>query len=195
MLDMSTATKRYRGYVSSGGDASSPRTVTVAEDGGDERLLAHRVRHSPAGFSWGYGGSGPADLARSILSEHLGTDPSPGCYQAFKFAFAARFPQDGGWELSSTEIASWLAGWERERPGRSAAASCDEEGCCPTDHAGAEVHQGVLDARNDPTAGEVRCALCGHPIRHVGPQPIHWAHVSNGLPACAPPRREERPDA
>lgn len=30
------------------------------------------VRHSPTGFSWGYGGSGPADLARSLLIAALG---------------------------------------------------------------------------------------------------------------------------
>ena len=46
-----------------------------------------------------------------------------------------------------------------------------------------------------PSARGARCGRCGHPIRHVGPQRIHWVHVSNGLPACAPPEREEHPDA
>ena len=117
---MSTGTPRYRGYLSAGGDAASPRTVTVTGDDGDERLLAHRVRHSPTGFSWGYGGSGPADLARSILWEHLGAEPSPGCYQAFKFAFVARFPQDGDWELLGEQIDEWLASWRAEHPEKSA---------------------------------------------------------------------------
>jgi hypothetical protein len=35
---------------------------------------ATSARHSPTGFSWGYGGSGPADLARSILIHALGED-------------------------------------------------------------------------------------------------------------------------
>lgn len=34
--------------------------------------LRHVRRHSPGGFEWGYGGSGPADLARSLLIDVLG---------------------------------------------------------------------------------------------------------------------------
>ena len=34
--------------------------------------LPHFVKHSPAGFEWGYTGSGPADLARSLLIDALG---------------------------------------------------------------------------------------------------------------------------
>jgi len=33
--------------------------------------LPHVVKHSSTGFSWGYGGSGPADLARSLLVHAL----------------------------------------------------------------------------------------------------------------------------
>lgn len=46
-------------------------TVEVVEDG-TRRPLRHVCRHSPDGFEWGYGGSGPADLARSILVEIMG---------------------------------------------------------------------------------------------------------------------------
>lgn len=35
------------------------------------RPLRHVVHHSPTGFEVGYGGSGPADLALSILHDHL----------------------------------------------------------------------------------------------------------------------------
>jgi hypothetical protein len=34
--------------------------------------LRHVVKHSPAGFEWGYEGSGPADLARCLLIDVLG---------------------------------------------------------------------------------------------------------------------------
>ena len=34
--------------------------------------LPHHFKHSHTGFSWGYGGSGPADLARSVLIAVLG---------------------------------------------------------------------------------------------------------------------------
>lgn len=35
-------------------------------------VLDHVVKHSPTGFSWGYGGSGPSDLARCLLIDHYG---------------------------------------------------------------------------------------------------------------------------
>jgi hypothetical protein len=35
-------------------------------------LLAHHVKHSPTGFSWGYAGSGPSELARCLLIDALG---------------------------------------------------------------------------------------------------------------------------
>ncbi len=34
--------------------------------------LQHVIRHSPTGLEWGYGGSGPADLALSILADYFG---------------------------------------------------------------------------------------------------------------------------
>lgn len=37
-----------------------------------DRPLRHHVKHSPTGLEWGYGGSGPADLARSLLIDALG---------------------------------------------------------------------------------------------------------------------------
>lgn len=40
--------------------------VTVS-DGGDGRPLLQLTYHSPTGFAWGYAGSGPSDLALSIL--------------------------------------------------------------------------------------------------------------------------------
>jgi hypothetical protein len=35
-------------------------------------VLAHKPRHSPTGFQWGYAGSGPADLARCLLLAAVG---------------------------------------------------------------------------------------------------------------------------
>jgi hypothetical protein len=49
-------------------------TFEVIEDGQVTGLLHHVVRHSPTGFSRGYAGSGPADLARSLLIAALGDD-------------------------------------------------------------------------------------------------------------------------
>jgi hypothetical protein len=48
--------------------------VTVHRDEQDAvgRPLPHIFIHSKDGFEWGYGGSGPADLALAILAHHLG---------------------------------------------------------------------------------------------------------------------------
>ena len=51
--------------------------VTEKRKGGLEREpLKHLVVHSPDGFEWGYHGSGPADLALSILADHFGENPT-----------------------------------------------------------------------------------------------------------------------
>src|SRR5262249_40617485 len=49
------------------------------EDGGSYPLaLRTEIRnHSPTGFEWGYGGSGPAQLALAIIADHIGPAPSP----------------------------------------------------------------------------------------------------------------------
>jgi hypothetical protein len=60
----------YRGDATS---TAGPHAVIVETgDGEPIGLLAHVSRHSPTGMSWGYGGSGPADLARSLLIAVLG---------------------------------------------------------------------------------------------------------------------------
>ena len=84
--------------------------------GNQRRTLEHRVRHSPTGVEWGYGGSGPADLARSILWDHLGMEPSPDLYQAFKSAFVATWHTDS-WSLHAGVIDRWLAARARADAG------------------------------------------------------------------------------
>jgi hypothetical protein len=48
--------------------------------------------HSPDGFSWGYGGSGPSQLALAICLELMG-DEGQFFYQRFKWNFIAKLPQ------------------------------------------------------------------------------------------------------
>ncbi len=46
------------------------------DDGSAECDIPHQYRHhSPAGFEFGYGGSGPAELALNILALYLGPPP------------------------------------------------------------------------------------------------------------------------
>ena len=103
--------KIYRGtIVGKNGD----RYVTV-EQMGTQQPLHHLVYHSPTGFAWGYMGSGPADLAASLLADHLGLSerPPPGFYQRFKQDVIAVLPIDEDWELTSAEIGKWIRGMER----------------------------------------------------------------------------------
>lgn len=69
--------------------------------------LKHHVYHSPTGFNWGYGGSGPADLARSILWDLIGLEPYPELYQMFKWKFVAGWGDV--WQITSEEIQKWIS--------------------------------------------------------------------------------------
>lgn len=61
--------KSYRGSAS---QVAGAKVVEVLEDGEIVGVLRHIPRHSPTGMNWGYGGSGPADLALSLLVDHYG---------------------------------------------------------------------------------------------------------------------------
>jgi hypothetical protein len=64
----------------------------------DGKLLSPRksqevYNHSPDGFNWGYGGSGPAQLALAILLEFTDKDTALTNYQNFKWNVIACLPQ------------------------------------------------------------------------------------------------------
>jgi hypothetical protein len=101
--------KRYRGFSEDHDSAMGPEAVFVEDENGQVTQLEHRVHHSPDGFSWGYAGSGPADLARSILADHLGYVPPPGVYQEFKRVHVARWEQGRPWAITSQQIDAWIA--------------------------------------------------------------------------------------
>lgn len=64
---------------------------------------------SPTGFNWGYGGSGPNELARYILGRAVSPwyYHSPGTVQAFKRRFLVSALDS--WMFSVREIREWLA--------------------------------------------------------------------------------------
>jgi len=86
--------------------------VCVIAGNGERKPLNPRQElrnHSPTGFEWGYGGSGPAQLALAILAEHLGNDDAAlNLYQDFKWACIAQIC-GANWSLSSEEIDNCLA--------------------------------------------------------------------------------------
>jgi len=102
--------KIYKGQKSSMG----PNSVAVVfpDHSRPNYLLPHIVRHSPDSFNWGYGGSGPADLALSILTDFAGRDFAELHYQKFKNDFIA----PAGIELMITDsmIEEWSHGAIKE---------------------------------------------------------------------------------
>lgn len=62
--------------------------------------------HSPDGFQWGYGGSGPAQLALALLLD-VTNDPalSVRLHQPFKRHFVAAWGEK--WQILSDDIETW----------------------------------------------------------------------------------------
>lgn len=86
----------------------------------NDEPLHHVMLHSPAGFSWGYHGSGPADAALSILADHFNESPSRrelfhgicrcwALHQDFMREVIANLPIDQGWTLTTAEIEAFVA--------------------------------------------------------------------------------------
>lgn len=71
------------------------------------------VVHSPTGFEWGYGGSGPADLALNILLLFTDRVTAEQSYQAFKWAFIAPMPEGGG-RIAAGDVREWVEKQRRE---------------------------------------------------------------------------------
>ena len=65
------------------------------------------MQHSPDGFEWGFGGSGPAELALNILSQYLSLDDAQKYHQNFKWQFITPIPEAGG-VIKRDEIISWI---------------------------------------------------------------------------------------
>lgn len=92
--------------------------VFVWEDG-KRRELDPRFDlrcHSPDGYAWGYGGSGPAQLALAILCDFLqDDDKAQALYQRFKeFAVATR-SRDHPFRITDEEVLEAVVAIEAER--------------------------------------------------------------------------------
>jgi hypothetical protein len=64
-----------KAYVGKRSDAEDGSNVMVHEGTKPPRplrLYLEEVNHSPTGFEWGYGGSGPSQLAFAILADFTG---------------------------------------------------------------------------------------------------------------------------
>ena len=62
------------------------------------------ANHSPDGFEWGYGGSGPAQLALSLLADALQDDQRAlSLYQRFKWKWIVNRPRSD-WTITQDEL-------------------------------------------------------------------------------------------
>ena len=100
-----------RSAPASGGGGRTP-TLAVRlwrdADGSAHMSCPHVVRHSPSGPEWGYGGSGPADCARSVLLALTDEPTADVHYQNFKADVIARLPEHGA-VIQRAATLAWLA--------------------------------------------------------------------------------------
>ena len=103
-------------YVAERGDADrtveARKLVRLADDTLESLRLPARLdlrSHSPAGFEFGYAGSGPAQLSLAILADAIGPERAVELYQAFKRDFVARAGGDE-FRVTRDEVEAWAAG-------------------------------------------------------------------------------------
>lgn len=111
-----TRPSSFVGYVgdrvpSTGGGAPVWVVGPAAKVPLDPRHDVHN--HSPDGFQWGYGGSGPAQLALAICCNAVGVERARRVYQDFKFRVVASLPD--AWELSRDDVVRIIELLEQER--------------------------------------------------------------------------------
>jgi len=99
------------------GQSTGCRVYAETDEGAGRRVrLRHRTgprSHSPTGFEWGYGGSGPAELARAIVKDACGIDePIPSIYQKVKWKYITPIVGDT-FTLDADEVRAFVA---REMP-------------------------------------------------------------------------------
>jgi Family of unknown function (DUF6166) len=100
---MGDTTGIYTGIRS--GDGIARAFYTTADGGRTElNLRLDLSNHSPSGFEWGYGGSGPAQLALAILAHRLGDDERAlALHQRFKFRVVGAFAYNG-WTMGADAV-------------------------------------------------------------------------------------------
>lgn len=74
------------------------------------------IVHSPTGFEWGYGGSGPADLALNILGLFVAPAEAWRQHQDYKWSVIAPLKRHGPHTITAASVRDWLTErWALER--------------------------------------------------------------------------------
>jgi hypothetical protein len=103
--------RTYTGYRATEknlwGDITTKWVCVRVVDFGHDAPLNPRFNirnHSPTGFEWGYGGSGPAQLALALVVDACGEAYAEApIYQRFKAKVVAALPKDG-WVLTVSQV-------------------------------------------------------------------------------------------
>lgn len=114
--------KTYPFYLGSGNTGEDCRVVVQRGDAVYDLNPRHDLRnHSPDGFAWGYGGSGPAQLSLALLADFFGPQSKIGdllaleFYQEFKW-FAIAPLKANKWTFTAHEMLELLRAVWRKNP-------------------------------------------------------------------------------
>lgn len=120
--------KKWTYEASRQSDGPVVATINIECEGAVQTFpLPHFVMHSPSGFEFGYGGSGPADLAYSILvhwflsykfSLEEAKEEAAAHYQEFKRDFIAI--EDKHLVIADSDIENWWVGQEEAKEAATA---------------------------------------------------------------------------
>jgi hypothetical protein len=80
--------------------------VKVTVDGEPLSKRYDLLSASPSGFEYGYGGSGPAQLAIAILAHAYDDEFACEHYQRFKREVVSELPEEG-WTLRTSDLDAW----------------------------------------------------------------------------------------
>ena len=94
----------YRGRRDPTAPVGEEVEVTVDGEPLDRRY--DLLSASPSGFEYGYGGSGPAQLAIAMLSHAFDDEFAERHYQRFKREVVAELPESG-WKLTKQDLDEW----------------------------------------------------------------------------------------
>ena len=96
-------------------DGCGHQPVYKVEEAGHISILSPEPsqklhNHSPDGFNFSYGGSGPSQLALALLYDVTGDrEKSLRHYQDFKWHYVAGWGDR--WQITTEEILAWLEGY------------------------------------------------------------------------------------
>lgn len=89
------------------GHVGADRCLVTLMDGTQIDPRYDLANHSPDGFSWGYDGSGPAQLALAMLCTLTDDDKAQANYQTFKSKFLSTLDMESDFEMDLAVVRPW----------------------------------------------------------------------------------------